>query len=95
MTWTGISGTRLYGWGPILADRIVTLIDYSNYLEQQNEWVASLVRIAQSSEPRQAKELAEIVAESLHRTLNLARLHGRIVYLPDGHKHNDLEKFKA
>ena len=73
----------------------MTLVDYSDYLEQQNEWVVSLIRIAQSSEPRQARELAEIIAESLHRTSNLTRLYGRIVYLPSDRRNNVLEEIKA
>jgi len=77
------------------ADRIVALIDYSNYLEQQNDWVASLTRVAQSSEPRQARELAEIVAESLRRTLSLARLHGQAAILPAGQCYRKLDKFVA
>ncbi|MDA0664615.1 MAG: hypothetical protein O3B08_17515 [Proteobacteria bacterium] len=73
----------------------MALIDYSNYLEQQNDWVASLVRIAQSSEPQQAKELAEIVAESLRRTLSLARMHGQPAYLPVAEGYRKLDKFTA
>ena len=73
----------------------MALIDYSNYLEQQNEWVASLVRVAQSAEPQQARELAEIVAESLRRTLNLARMHGQSSYLPVAEGYRKLDKFIA
>ena len=79
----------------MIADRIVALIDYSDYLEQQNEWVAGLVRLAQSSEPEKARELAEIIAETLRRSVSLARLNGQIVYLPAGPGHRKLDKFVA
>ena len=60
-------------------------IDYSNYLEQQNQWVTSLVQLARDSEPEKARELVEIIADSLHRMLDLSWSHSRSFPLPAGH----------
>lgn len=50
----------------------MTRIDYSNYLDQQMEWASSLVRLAKSAEPEQARELGEVVASTLRRMLGFA-----------------------
>jgi pyoverdine/dityrosine biosynthesis protein Dit1 len=47
----------------------VTTVDYSNYLEQQNQWASSLCQLARKGEPEQASELVEIAAATLHRML--------------------------
>ena len=59
-------------------------VDYSNYLEMQNQWVTSLVRIARDSDPEYARELAEIIAETLYRMLYLTQSQSRISTLPAG-----------
>lgn|GEM_PF-2758433 len=59
-------------------------VDYSNYLEMQNQWVTSLVRIARDSDPEYARELAEIIAESLYRMLYMTQSQSRISTLPIG-----------
>jgi hypothetical protein len=60
----------------------VATVDYSNYLEQQNQWVTSLVKVARGAEPQQAKELAEIVVQSLHRMLDMTWTHSPCFHLP-------------
>ena len=53
-------------------ERIVIRVDYSNYLDQQNQWAGSLVRLAKRADPVQARELGEIAATILRRMLDFA-----------------------
>lgn len=52
-------------------NRHMVKIDYSNYLDSQNEWAQSLTHCARLEEGDKSREYAEIAADALKRVVML------------------------